>query len=67
MSKNNEVLIGCLKFIVSCPIGLTGEREEIMRVELYKVIKGQLVLVDYGVPSQMESYAKQGFIVVNQG
>lgn len=35
-----------------------------MRVELYKIIKGQLVLVDYGVISKMESYAKQGYITV---
>lgn len=39
---------------------------EKMRVELYKIIKGQLVLVDYGVVSQMESYAKQDYIVVKQ-
>lgn len=38
-----------------------------MRVELYKIVKGQLVLVDCGVPAQMESYAKQGYIVVKQG
>lgn len=37
-----------------------------MRVELYKIIKGRLVLVDYGVVSQMKSYAKQGYIVVKQ-
>jgi hypothetical protein len=39
---------------------------EKMRVELYKIIKGRLVLVDYGVVSQMKSYAKQGYIVVKQ-
>jgi len=37
-----------------------------MRVELYKIIKGRLVLVDYGVVSQMENYAKQGYLVVKQ-
>lgn len=37
-----------------------------MRVELYKIIKDKLVMVDYGVISQMESYAKQGYIVVKQ-
>jgi len=35
-------------------------------VKLYKIIKGSLVLVDYGVLSQMENYAKQGYIVVKE-
>ena len=35
-----------------------------MRVELYKIIDGWIRLVDYGVLSQMENYAKQGYIVV---
>lgn len=35
-----------------------------MKVELYKIINGNLVLVDYGVLSKMDSYAKQGYIVV---
>lgn len=37
-----------------------------MRVELYKIIDNKLVLVDYGVISQMASYAAQGYIVVRR-
>jgi len=35
-----------------------------MKVELYKIINGELRLVDYGVESQMENYAAQGYIVI---
>lgn len=35
-----------------------------MKIELYKIINGNLELVDYGVISKMDSYAKQGYIVV---
>ena len=35
-----------------------------MRVKLYKIVDGKLRLVDYGVPSQMEVYAAQGYIVI---
>lgn len=37
-----------------------------MKVELYKIIKGKLVFVDYGVLSQMESYAGLGYVVVRR-
>ncbi len=33
-------------------------------VKLYKIVNNKLVLVDYGVVSKMEEYAKQGYIVV---
>lgn len=33
-------------------------------VELYRIINGELVLVDYGVLSKIESYVKQEYIVV---
>ena len=33
------------------------------RIELYKIINGDLVLVDYGVESQIDSYTAQGYIV----
>jgi len=33
-------------------------------VRLYKIIDGELRLVDYGVISQAESYVLQGYIVV---
>ena len=33
-------------------------------VKLYKIVNGELRLVDYGVLSQMEAYAAQGYIVI---
>lgn len=36
------------------------------KINLYKVIKGELVLVDYGVKSQTDSYIEQGYIVVTE-
>jgi hypothetical protein len=36
-------------------------------IKLYKIINGKLVLVDYGVVSKMEEYAKQGYIVIKGG
>lgn len=33
-------------------------------IKLYKIINGKLALVDYGVVSKMEEYAKQGYIVI---
>ena len=33
------------------------------RIELYKIINNELVLVDYGVESQIDSYTTQGYIV----
>lgn len=38
-----------------------------MMVELYKIIDNKLVLVDYGVISQMEIYARLGYVVVRRG
>jgi len=35
-----------------------------MRVELYKIVNGELRLVDYGVKAQMENYAVQGYLVI---
>ena len=35
-----------------------------MSVKLYKIVNGELRLVDYGVPSQMETYAAQGYVVI---
>lgn len=35
-----------------------------MRVKLYKIVDGELRLVDYGIPSQMEMYAAQGYVVI---
>lgn len=34
------------------------------RINLYKFIKGRLVLIDYGIKSQIESYTEQGYIVM---
>lgn len=34
------------------------------RIELYKIIKNEIVLFDYGVESQIDSYTAQGYIVV---
>ena len=40
------------------------KKEVIMkRIELYKIINDELVLVDYGVESQIDSYTAQGYIV----
>jgi len=36
------------------------------RINLYKIVKGELVLVDYGVESQIDSYVEQGYIVMNE-
>lgn len=33
-------------------------------VKLYKIINGELRLVDYGVKSQADNYSKQGYIVI---
>lgn len=33
------------------------------RIELYKDINDEIVLVDYGVESQIDSYTAQGYIV----
>lgn len=35
-----------------------------MRVKLYRIEGGELKFVDYGVLSQMEAYAAQGYIVI---
>lgn len=55
-----------LNFFYSCPIGLTGGSGEIMRVELYRIVNDDLVLVDYGVLAKVVDYAKQGYIIVIQ-
>lgn len=34
------------------------------RINLYKFIKDRLVLIDYGIKSQIDSYVKQGYIVI---
>ena len=36
------------------------------KINLYRFIKGKLVLVDYGVKSQIDSYVKQGYIVITE-
>lgn len=33
-------------------------------VELYKIVKNDLVHVDYGVESKIDSYTAQGYIVL---
>ena len=33
------------------------------RIELYRIINDELVLVDYGIESQIDSYTTQGYIV----
>ena len=34
------------------------------KVNLYKIIKDELVLIDCGIKSQIDSYVEQGFIVI---
>lgn len=34
------------------------------RINLYKFIKDRLVLIDCGIRSQIDSYIKQGYIVI---
>jgi len=46
------------------PIGAKGD--EAMRVELYKIINGELRLVDYGVLAKMEEYAAQGYVAIKE-
>lgn len=36
------------------------------RVSLYRIIGNDLVLVDYGVESMVDSYTKQGYIVLTE-
>lgn len=32
-------------------------------IKLYKIVDGEIVLVDYGVPARAEIYAELGYIV----
>lgn len=34
-----------------------------MKIKLYKIINNELVLVDYGIESKVDSYTAQGYIV----
>jgi hypothetical protein len=44
--------------------GICKKEECKMRVKLYKIISGKLRLVDYGVSSKMEDYARQGYVAI---
>jgi hypothetical protein len=34
-----------------------------MKIKLYKIKNGNLILVDYGILAKLESYGRQGYIV----